>query len=201
MKKKTLILISAAILTLSGCGLTGQSGLGGILGNGETIGNVIKSVLGLTKVSQKDIIGTWNYYQPGCAFTSEQLLKKAGGEVIAAEIKTKLKPYYDKAGVSSSSTSVTFGEDGQFHATVAGQTFSGSYTYDEATSKISLKTLFLTVNCYAKKNSGSMAYLFEASKLLNVLQMLSALGGNSDLSAIGDIANQYDGVRVGFDMK
>ena len=60
MKKKTLILLAAVTLVFSGCGLTGQSGLGGILGNGETIGNVITSVLGLTKVTQRDIIGTWS---------------------------------------------------------------------------------------------------------------------------------------------
>ncbi|MBR2237667.1 MAG: DUF4923 family protein [Prevotella sp.] len=203
MKKKTLIFMATVVLVLSGC-MSGQSGLSGILGtvtNGETIGNVITSVLGLTKVTQRDILGTWKYYQPGCAFTSEQLLKKAGGEVVAAEIKTKVKPYYDKAGVSSSNTQITFSEDGKFSAIVAGKQFSGTYTYDEASAKISMKTLLFTVNCYAKKNAGSMGFLFEASKLLNVLQMLSALSGSSDLSAIGDLAKQYDGVRIGFDMK
>ncbi|MBR3481231.1 MAG: DUF4923 family protein [Prevotella sp.] len=195
--------MATVVLVLSGC-MSGQSGLSGILGtvtNGETIGNVITSVLGLTKVTQRDILGTWKYYQPGCAFTSEQLLKKAGGEVVAAEIKTKVKPYYDKAGVSSSNTQITFSEDGKFSAIVAGRQFSGTYTYDEASAKISMKTLLFTVNCYAKKNAGSMGFLFEASKLLNVLQMLSALSGSSDLSAIGDLAKQYDGVRIGFDMK
>lgn len=203
MKKKTFIFMATVVLVLSGC-MSGQSGLSGILGtvtNGETIGNVITSVLGLTKVTQRDILGTWKYYQPGCAFTSEQLLKKAGGEVVAAEIKTKVKPYYDKAGVSSSNTQITFSEDGKFSAIVAGRQFSGTYTYDEASAKISMKTLLFTVNCYAKKNAGSMGFLFEASKLLNVLQMLSALSGSSDLSAIGDLAKQYDGVRIGFDMK
>ena len=203
MKKKTLIFMATVVLVLSGC-MSGQSGLSGILGtvtNGETIGNVITSVLGLTKVTQRDILGTWKYYQPGCAFTSEQLLKKAGGEVVAAEIKTKVKPYYDKAGVSSSNTQITFSEDGKFSAIVAGRQFSVTYTYDEASAKISMKTLLFTVNCYAKKNAGSMGFLFEASKLLNVLQMLSALSGSSDLSAIGDLAKQYDGVRIGFDMK
>lgn len=203
MKKKTLIFMATVVLVLSGC-MSGQSGLSGILGtvtNGETIGNVITSVLGLTKVTQRDILGTWKYYQPGCAFTSEQLLKKAGGEVVAAEIKTKVKPYYDKAGVSSSNTQITFSEDGKFSAIVAGKQFSGTYTYDEASAKISMKTLLFTVNCYAKKNAGSMGFLFEASKLLTVLQMLSALSGSSDLSAIGDLAKQYDGVRIGFDMK
>lgn len=205
MRKKILFCFAAvSVLLISSCGLGGQSGLGSILSsatNGETIGNVIKSVLGLTKVTQKDIIGTWSYYQPGCAFTSEQLLAKAGGEVVASDIKTKLKPYYEKAGVSTANTKIAFGEDGRFNATIAGRNFSGTYTFDEAQAKISMKGLLFTVNCYAKKNAGSMGYLFEVSKLITVLQTLSALTGNSDLQAIGELSKKYDGVRVGFEMK
>ena len=93
--KKAIILLAAATLTLCGCGTTS---LGSIFGNGETIGNVIQSVLGLTKVTRQDIIGTWNYRQPGCAFTSEKLLAKAGGEVVAAEIKTKVKQLGEHQG-------------------------------------------------------------------------------------------------------
>ena len=158
-------------------------------------------MLGLTKVTQRDNIGTWSYYQPGCAFTSEQLLKKAGGEVVAAEIKSKVKPYYDKVGVNSSNTQVSFGEDGRFSAVIAGKQFSGTYTYDEKQSKISMKSLLFTVNCYPKRNANSMAFLFEASKLLTVLQALSAINGSVELQNIGELAKQYDGVRIGFDMK
>ena len=204
MKKKTFILLAAATLTLSGCGLSGQSGLGSIISsasNGETIGNVIQSVLGLTKVSQKDIIGTWSYQQPGCAFTSEKLLAQAGGEVVAADIKSKLKPYYEKMGISTATTKVTFSEDGKFSATIAGKTLSGTYTYDEAQSKISMKAMLFTINCYAKRNAGSMGFLFEASKLITLMQTMAALSGNSDLQGIGDLAKNYDGLRIGFDMK
>ena len=205
MKKSATIIVSfAAALVLCGCGTTGQSALSSILGNtanGQTIGNVITSVLGLTKVTQRDIVGTWTYQQPGCAFTSEQLLAQAGGEVVAAEIKSKLQPYYEKAGISASTTSITFGEDGNFSATISGKTFSGTYTFDEESAKISMRGLLLTVNCYAKKNANGMGYLFEASKLLTMLQTIAALSGNSNLQGIADIAKSYDGLRVGFDMK
>ena len=204
MKKKALVFLAAATLTLSGCGLSGQSGLGSILGNaanGETIGNVIKSVLGLTKVTQRDIIGTWTYQQPGCAFTSEKLLAQAGGEVVASDIKTRLKPYYEKVGVDTNNTQVTFGEEGKFSATIAGKTFSGTYTFDEAQAKISMRGLLLTVNCYAKKNTSTMGFLFEASKLLTLMQTMAAFSGNSNLQGIADIAKNYDGLRVGFEMK
>jgi len=202
-----MILFAAAALVLAGCGTgasTGSATLDSILNgaaNGQTLGNVIQSVLGLTKVTQRDLIGTWSYQQPGCAFTSEKLLAQAGGEIVAADIKKKLLPYYQKANISSANTQITFKEDGTFSAVVAGTPFSGSYTYDEASSKITLKGMLLTINCYAKRNANSMGFLFEASKLITLLQGMAALSGNSQLQGIGDLAKSYDGLRVGFDMK
>ena len=203
MKKKAMIMIAAATLMLSGCGTSGIS-LDSILNtaaNGETLGNVIQSVLGLTKVTQQDLIGTWTYQQPGCAFTSEKLLAKAGGEIVAAEIKTKLLPYYQQVGLNSSNTRVVFNADGTFSATIGGTPFNGNYTYDEASSKISLKGMLLSVNCYAKRNANSMGFLFESSKLITLLQGMSALTGNAELQGIGEMAKNYDGLRIGFDMK
>lgn len=196
-------MIAAATLMLSGCGTSGIS-LDSILNtaaNGETLGNVIQSVLGLTKVTQQDLIGTWTYQQPGCAFTSEKLLAKAGGEIVAAEIKTKLLPYYQQVGLNSSNTRVVFNADGTFSATIGGTPFNGNYTYDEASSKISLKGMLLSVNCYAKRNANSMGFLFESSKLITLLQGMSALTGNAELQGIGEMAKNYDGLRIGFDMK
>ena len=202
--KKQLITLFAATLILCGCGTTGSSTLGSILNgaaNGETLGNVIQSVLGLTKVTQQDLIGTWTYQQPGCAFTSEKLLAQAGGEVVASEIKTKLLPYYQKAKISSSNTQITFKSDGTFSSIVAGTPFNGTWTYDEANSKITMKGLLLNINCYAKRNANSMGFLFEASKLITLLQGMAALSGNAQLQGIGDLAKNYDGLRIGFDMK
>jgi hypothetical protein len=204
MKKQTMILFAAAMLTLCGCGTTGNTTLDSILNgaaNGQAIGNVIQSVLGLTKVTQQDLIGTWKYQQPGCAFTSEKLLAQAGGEIVAADIKTRLLPYYEKVNINSSNTQLTLKNDGTFTAIVGGKSFSGSYTYDEGSSKIVLKGMLLTINCYAKRNANGMAFLFEASKLITLLQAMSALTGNAQLQGIADLAKNYDGLRVGFDMK
>ena len=198
-----MILLAAATLILCGCGTTGNTAIDSILNGtgGQAIGNVIQSVLGLTKVTQQDLIGTWSYQQPGCAFTSEKLLAQAGGEIVAAEIKTKLLPYYQRAKLSSSNTQVTFRNDGTFSAVVGGTPFNGSYTYDEANSKITLKGMLLNINCYAKRNANGMGFLFEASKLITLLQGMSALSGNSQLQSIGDLAKNYEGIRIGFDMK
>ena len=210
MKKTKTILAGLAVLALTACGTMGtgdSSGLGNILGsvlgaatNGQTIGNILTSVIGLDKPSQADLIGTWQYKQPGAAFTSENLLAKAGGEVAATTVKEKLASYYNGVGIKSSNTMLQFTQDGQFAGKVAGKSISGTYTYDQNECKLTLKTLFFTLPAYAKKTTTGMSILFESKKMLSVLQTIAAISGNSSLQTIGDLSKNYDGVRIGFDM-
>ena len=39
-----------------------------------------------------------------------------------------------------------------------------------------------------------------ASKLLTLLQTMSAMSGNQTLQTIGTLSKSYDGLRIGFDM-
>ena len=199
MRKITVALIAISLLALASCGNMGQ--IMGAMTNGTGIINAVSSVIGLDKVKSQNLIGSWSYSGPGCAFTSENLLAKAGGEVAAVQIEEKIQPYYQQVGISSNNTLITFKEDGTFSSKIAGTPFSGNYTFDEASQKITLKGLLLSVNCYAKKEVNGISILFEAKKLLSVLQTMSALSGSKDIQTIGDLSKNYDGVRVGFDMK
>jgi hypothetical protein len=169
---------------------------------GGALGNILSSVLGgASKPTKKQLIGSWTYSQPGCAFTSDKLLAQAGGEVVAAQIKAKLAPTYQNIGIKSGNTSVIFNEDGTFSAKFAGTALNGTYTFDEATSKVTMQGMLLNINCYAKRNVDGIALLFESSKLLSLLQTISALSGNTTLQTVGEISKSYDGLRIGFDFK
>ena len=222
--KKNFLFAAAAALMMTGCGTNsslnqvGTAVLSDVLTGGQTgatttttttntgnaVNTVLQSVLGITgtKVSKQNLIGTWKYSQPGCAFTSEKLLAQAGGEIVASNVKTKLQPTFQKVGINASNTQVTFNQDGTFSAKVAGKAWSGTYTYDEKTCKITMSGLLLNINCYAKLNVNGIGLLFEGKKLLTMMQTMSALAGgqNGTLNTIGDIASSYDGLRVGFDM-
>ncbi len=211
MKKVRHLVLAAATMLVVSCGVGGttggnQSQTGGILGavltdvlQGGTISNVITSVIGAQTVTRANLIGSWKYVSPGCAFTSENLLAKAGGEVAAAQIRTKVQPYYQQIGISGSNTSITFNEDGTYSAQFRGTPMSGKWTFDEKTYKVNLQGLLLSINCYAKRNANGIGLLFEASKLLTLLQTMAAMSGNSNIQAVGEISKNYDGVRLGFD--
>ena len=198
MRKIYLLLVAVVSMLVVSCGNMNQ--VLSAIQNGSVV-NAITSVIGLDKVSAQNLIGSWTYNGPGCAFTSENLLAKAGGEVAAAQIEQKLQPYYQQVGISASNTQITFKQDGTFSSKIAGTNFSGTYTFDESSQQIKLKGMLLSINCYTKREINGISILFEAKKLLTVLQTMSALSGNSNLQTIGDLSKQYDGVRVGFDMK
>ena len=190
---------------LGGTGTTTDTGnvLGDVLGamtNGEAIGNVLGSVIGLDKLSQNQLYGTWKYDGPGCAFTSGSALAKAGGEVVATQIEQKLESEYAKLGLKASNTYITFNEDGTFASKIGGKSFNGNYTYDAQTGSVMLKGLLLSLNGYVTRNGSGISVLFESKKLLSLIQTLSALSGNATLGTISDISKNYDGVRLGFDM-
>lgn len=210
MKKTKVLVLAALTAIVTACGTLGQSGsgttTGSILGSvltdvlqGGTISNVITSVIGAQTVTANDLVGSWKYSNPGCAFTSDKLLAKAGGEVVAAEIKSKMLPYYQQIGINSQNTVITFNQDGTYSANFRGTPMSGKWTFDASTYKVTLSGMLLSINCYAKRNANGIGLLFEAKKLLTVLQTVAAMSGNSNIQAVGEISKSYDGVRLGFD--
>lgn len=169
---------------------------------GSIVGSILDNVIGSTTFKKADLCAhTWKYKSPGCAFTSENLLAKAGGEIAAKKVEEKLSTYYQKAGFNSSNTYFKFNEDGTFNAKIDGKSWSGTYTFDEKTHAIDQKgRLLLSLNGFATKNSSGISILFESKKLLTIIQTLTALSGNTTLGTIGEISKNYDGIRVGFDL-
>jgi hypothetical protein len=224
MKKIYATLLAAMMLLGSGCQMLGDlgglaggtdtgngtgtgGGLGDILGavlgglgSQNTIDGLLGLVIGSVKVSENELYGTWYYTQPACAFTSENLLAKAGGAVAAQNCIEKLLPVYNSVGISSSNTAFQFTQDHQFAAKLKGIPLSGTYTYDPSTGTIKLKTMLFSTNAYITRTTRGLGLTFESKNLLKVLQAAASLSGNSTLQTVGDLSKQYDGVRLGFDI-
>ncbi|MDY5671612.1 MAG: DUF4923 family protein [Prevotella sp.] len=167
---------------------------------GSIINGILNNVIGSGTFKQADLCHTWKYSKPGSAFTSENLLAKAGGEIAASKVENKLEGYYKKFGFSSSNTYFTFNTDGTFSAKIDGKAWNGTYTFDEKTHAIQLKGLLLSASGYATKTTNGISLLFDQKKLLNLIKAPSAFKGSSTLSVVGSIANNYDGMQVGFEM-
>lgn len=190
----------SAIAGILGAVLGGNSNSSSSAGS-SIINGILNNVIGSGTFSKQDLCAhTWKYSKPGCAFTSENLLAKAGGEIAANKVEEKLGEYYSKFGFSSSNTYFTFKTDGTFAAKIDGKSWQGNYTFDEKTHAIQMKGLILSMSGYATKTANGISLLFDQKKLLNLIKTIGSLKGNSTLSALGTIANNYDGMRVGFEM-
>ena len=171
MKKELILGVFSATLVLTSCGglggnatSNGSNAGGNIFGSGvgETIGNVISSVIGgASKLSEEKLYGTWRYDGPGCAFTSESVLARVGGEVAASKVEEKLATEYNKLGFTASNTQLTFDKNGKFSAKIKGKTWNGTYTYDASDSSLELKGLLLNLNAmwYATERRASACFL------------------------------------------
>ena len=190
----------SAVAGILGAVLGGNSNSSSSAGS-SIINGILNNVIGSGTFSKQELCAhTWKYSKPGCAFTSENLLAKAGGEIAANKVEEKLGEYYSKFGFSGSNTYFTFKTDGTFAAKIDGKSWQGNYTFDEKTHAIQMKGLLLSMSGYATKTTNGISLLFDQKKLLNLIKTMGALKGSSTLSAIGTIANNYDGMRVGFEM-
>lgn len=143
MKKGLILGMFSASLMLASCGgigggttTQGNQGNGSMLGSGvgESVGNIISSIIGGGKLSKENLYGT--------------------------------------------------------------------YTYNPTDASLQLKGLLINLNGYVVRNGLSgISVLFESKKVLTLFQTMAAVSGNSTAQVVGDISKNYDGVRVGFDLK
>lgn len=229
MKKITTTMAAlAATILLAGCGAAGSSMLGGMDGGKATastasssstttsssagesgglaslLGNVLGAVLGASnKLTEADLVGTWNFQSVDCVFESENFLMKAGGEVAAAKVETKLNEVFGKLGVVPGACSFTFNSDKTYSAQVSALPLGGQYALDVANKKITLTYLaglgVMTPNIV--KNGNSISLLYEADKLLAIAQKLAAMSGNASMQALAEIASSYDGMMIGLELR
>lgn len=166
------------------------------------LSGVAKAVVGNKATTASSIVGTWSYAGPQCQFESENLLSKAGGEVAAKEVEEKMKPVYEKVGMSN--IQYTFNEDGTYSYKMKKRTVSGTYVFDDTektitmTGKLGIKTI-----AYVTVTGNEMSLVFNADKLMSVLKVITGAASkvNATAATINSVAGSYDGLMLGFELK
>ena len=220
MKKFSISLaLLAGALTLTSCGTTGSLGqssnsnilgsssssttTGSILSGASTIGSILGNILSnSSSLSQKDIVGTWNYSGSDCVFKSENLLAKAGGAVAANKVKSELNTQLAKFGIKEGACSFTFNSDNTYSAKIGNRTIQGNYTLDTTNKTVKMTYLggLASMTPHVAKSGGKLSLLIESDKVLSLLKGVSALGKGTSMSAINSILGNYDGLYVGMQL-
>lgn len=193
-------------LCLFGGSARAQFSLGDLL-NSSTVDKVVGALTNKdASLTVADLAGTWRYSAPGCKFESDDLLKSAGGEVVASSLKSKLAAYYEKAGITSSRVTFSFA-DSTMVMTYGSAKLNGYVVKDEPSGKFVVTfTLIgghipvMVMDADITKSGNTMEILFDVEKLINVMVTIASKTQSSTLQSIGNLLSSYDGVLMGFEL-
>lgn len=166
--------------------------------------NTLGAILGAVSnaLSSSDLTGVWSYSGPAVTFKSDNALMKLGGAAGSAAIESKLKPYYQKAGLDN--MTLTINADSTFTMKTKMATLNGTVEYGsdnivlnfKAFGKIKLGKMEASVSGLTSK---TLKLTFDVSKLTTILSAVSKVAG-SQVASVTKLLEQYDGIRAGFSL-
>lgn len=204
MKKNTLFLMLVCLSAFVTAPAQAQSLKD--LFNSPVVKDVVSAVVD-AKVSAADLQGGWTYKKPACELSSDNLLKGAGGSVIASQLENKLEDLCTKAGITEGKFGYTFNADSTFTNTLPkGKPLAGTYSYNPDTQTITLHygkgklAKLSSLEAHVSKSGDTVSLLFNADKLMKLLSLVSSVTKSASLKAVNQLAEQYDDVLLGFEL-
>ena len=198
MKKYVHIVLPAIMAALLVCPMAQAQSLKDLL-NRENVEKIVSAVTG---TNLADMTGTWTYEGAAVEFESDNLLAKAGGAVAANALTDKLDEQLQKLGFREGALSFTFEADSTFQASLGGKPVKGTYTYDQAENRVTLKLARLVpLKATLKYTSAQMNLLFNFDRLLDLVQLLAGKSDIGTLAAVSNLAEGYDGLLMGFALR
>lgn len=153
--------------------------------------------------SPKEFIGTWNYKGTACKFETENLLKKAGGAIVATQVEKQFDEYCNKLGIKENGNCYfTFNEDSTYSAKLGLIKISGKYSYDYQTNELVLSYLrgIGKLKAFPIRSGNRMKLMFDADGFLKLMKTLSTFTKDNSIEILAAMDDMYDGMLLGFDL-
>ena len=174
----------------------------------ETVQKVVSSVTGGQSVTVASLQGTWTYVDPAVQLGSDNTLKQIAGSAATTELEKKLKEQCAKVGIVEGVFNYTFHEDSTFTSALKKGSLKGTYSVNEADKTIAFTytagtsdRASYTLTASTVLAGDNLTLLFNADKLLTFLTKVASLTSNSTFQSLSQLAEQYDGLMLGFDLK
>lgn len=204
--KKIICCMVICVCALCGNRVYAQFSLGNLL-NKDAVENLAGTLLQQNDLTVADLVGTWKYSAPACEFQSDDLLKKAGGSLVSSQIEEKLTGVYSKIGLAADQFSYTFAADSSFTCQLKDRAISGTVSKDDESEQFVLHYQAVegllnigSVKVFIRKSGDTLSIMYEADKLLTILTAIGSATQNTTLNTIGQLAEGYDGLLVGYDL-
>lgn len=198
MKHFTKFLVLSVCFAVMGVMTANAQGLKDLLGGklGDAVGDIVG---GLTKQGI-DVTGTWVMSGSSCQFESDNLLKKAGGAVMADKLSDELDKLLEKIGIDKGDFSYTFNSDSTFTSKSKLGNKKGSYSVNAEESTLTLKYIggLMKSTCTVKTSADEIQMLYDADKLKELITNIAGKSNINALELLGSLMEQYDGCMFGF---
>lgn len=169
---------------------------------GDILKGVVGSVVGDKMTSESSIKGTWKYSAPACEFESSSVLAQAGGSAIATKMENKVAPILKKMGVNG--IAYTFDGEGNYTSKIKKRETKGKYVFNKENKTITFTPTYgKAYTAYVSTQGSTMTLTFNSNKLMTVLKTISnsTAGLSTSAAVINSIIKNYDGMRLGFELK
>ena len=213
----TLRKIFIAVVLLTAMNAEAQISLGDILGkvkdsvsgqnesNKKDGGDLISAITGVfskNKIATKDrIVGTWNYEAPAIVFTSDNVLKKAGGKMFSSLMEKKLQERLEKYGIVKGVVSITFNEDSTFVQELKGKTLKSTYSIEEKNIVMKYGGKISQLVGTTQLDGDNLLIVMDMSKLLKYVDALKQYTSNSSIKTAMSLLGSMDGMECGLMLK
>ena len=198
MKHFTKCVVLSVCFAVMGVMTANAQGLKDLLGGklGDAVGDIVG---GLTKQGI-DVTGTWVMSGSSCQFESDNLLKKAGGAVMADKLSDELDKLLEKIGIDKGDFSYTFNSDSTFTSKSKLGNKKGSYSVNAEESTLTLKYIggLMKSTCTVKTSADEIQMLYDADKLKELITNIAGKSNINALELLGSLMEQYDGCMLGF---
>ena len=203
MKHVTVAFISFCLFAVSAQAQSWQDIL-----KSETVQKVVSAVTDGQSVTATSLQGTWTYVDPAVQLGSDNTLKQIAGAAATTELEKKLKEQCTKVGIVEGVFNYTFNADSTFTSALKRGSLKGTYSVNEADKTIAFtytagtsNRAIYTLTASTVLAGDNLTLLFNADKLLTFLTKVASLTSNSTLQSLSQLAEQYDGLMLGFDLK
>ncbi len=175
----------------------------------SAVKEAVTAVTGGKKLSVENLQGTWTYVRPALRLEGDNTLKNIAAGVASAEAEKKMKEYCAKVGIVEGIFNYSFQADSTFTSALKKGSLQGTYSFDADRKTLSLhyalgknrKLTLTTLTAEVVLTGSELTLLFNANKLLRFLSLVSSVSGSATLQAIQKLADQYEGMQLGFDLE
>lgn len=198
--KKNMLKMAFVALGMMVCG-NANAQLENILKSvaGEAAANVVGNLLGTSKVSEKSLVGTWSYNQPGVAFESENVLATVGSSMVSTKVEKTMQNGLTKVGFTSGKVVMTLKEDKTGIIKYNGKAVDVNWAVDGTNLKLTFPLLNKGVSMNAKLSGSELQVAMKSDKLLTLLNAITEKAGtvNSSLGTLNTLTKNVNGMYMG----